>query len=236
MKKTLSIIGIILFFFAIWTALIPDKSESNSNGAIIPDTAHEQQYVADAMKEHEQQVNARISAILNNIEQTRQLYLARLAEAMRSYGAGMKEVEQLYSDMKTQNEENVKTVSGIIDKYGWLGENRIGPQNSYTLFTVMQSADFTTQEKYTSLMEKAVKEGTLSPQHFAQFVDRRALIQHQQQIYGTQLRGDMQSGKYSFAPIADEEKVNERRFALGLPALEQYALENNVDWKRNDEG
>jgi hypothetical protein len=85
-------------------------------------------------------------------------------------------------------------------------------------------------------MEKAVKEGTLSPQHFAQFVDRRALVLHHQQIYGTQLRGNMESGKYIFAPIANEEKVNERRTALGLPTLEQYALENNVDWKRNGEG
>jgi hypothetical protein len=138
--------------------------------------------------------------------------------------------------MKTQDEENIKTVSGIIDKYGWPGEPRIGAQNSYTLFTVIQNSDFNTQEKYTSVMEKAVKEGTLSAHHFAQFVDRRALVQHKQQIYGTQLKGDMQSGKYIFAPIADEEKVNERRTAIGLSPLEQYALENNVDWNRKGNG
>jgi hypothetical protein len=236
MKKALSIIGTILFFLIVWTVLIPEKSENNSNGAIIPDTTHEQQYVADAVKEHEQQVNTRISALLGNMEQTRQLYLARLAEAVRAYGAGAKEVQQLYSDMRTQDEENVKTVSGIIDKYGWLGEKQIGAQNTYTLFTVMQNADFVTQEKYTTVMEQAVKEGTLSPHHYAQFVDRRALAQHKQQIYGTQLRGDLQSGKHTFAPITEEEKVNERRIAIGLPPLEQYAAENNVDWMKKGNG
>jgi hypothetical protein len=80
-------------------------------------------------------------------------------------------------------------------------------------------------------MKKAVESGTLSAEYFANLVDRKAIAQHQKQIYGTIVTGDWNENKFRFAPIVDEETINERRKEIGLSTIEDYAKRLNIDYK-----
>jgi hypothetical protein len=132
-----------------------------------------------------------------------------------------------------QDSINLKKVTDILDKYGWPAAKNIGAQNSYTLFTTIQNADLDTQEKYIPVMKKAVETGTLSAEYFANLVDRKAVVQHQQQIYGTIVTGGWNENKFRFAPIVDEQTVNERRKEIGLSTIEEYAKRMNVEYKNS---
>jgi hypothetical protein len=152
-----------------------------------------------------------------------------LSETIKTNGGASQQVKNIYEVKQYQDSINKLKVTALIDKYGWLGVDRIGAQNNYTLFTVIENSDFNTQEKYLTVMEQAVKSGTLAPEHFASLVDRKAIVQHQQQIFGTQITSDKKTGKNAFVKIIKEESVNERRKEIGLMPIELYAKQNNVE-------
>lgn len=60
--------------------------------------------------------------------------------------------------MGTGDAKNLKYVSNLLDRYGWISYNSIGIEGSNTLFMVIQHADSITQEKYLPLMRNAVKQ------------------------------------------------------------------------------
>jgi hypothetical protein len=73
-----------------------------------------------------------------------------------------------------------------------------------------------------------VEEGDLAPSGLALLEDRIEMRNGRPQIYGSQVRtGD---GKATFWAIRDEELVNERRAAVGLEPLEQYAARFGIVW------
>jgi hypothetical protein len=168
-------------------------------------------------------VNERIAEELKQIHESSEMSLLVIEDAIKTFGPYSKEVQNLIGVKDQQDAIHLKKVTDIIDKHGWPGPAQIGAMNSYTLFTTIQNADLTVQEKYIPVMRKAVASGTLSAENFANLVDRKALVQHQKQIYGTVLTEDREQHMYSFAPIAEEETINERRKELGLCTIEEYA-------------
>jgi hypothetical protein len=232
MKNTIKkIIYVFCFLFSltiIYFYLVPEKSNTTVESK-LRDSANVDNYKQDALNEHSKKINLKISEELNNISVSMQANAILLTEAIKIHGSNSDEVQQLYEMKLAQEEVNKKIVTQIIDKYGWLGANKIGAQNNYTLFAVIQNSDYETQEKYLSIMEDAVKSGTLAPEHYAAMVDRKALVQHHKQIFGSQINKDVNTGKNTFATIIDEEQVNQRRSAIGLVSLEFYATQNNVD-------
>jgi hypothetical protein len=234
MKKNLFRISIVTFILSVfgltWSFLMPEKRIALNSEVKSPDSSETEIYKSNVLNEYNKKIDEKVAKELSDIHTSSQANLLMISEAVSNHGCYSEEVKKLSEIKNAQDEINKQKVCEIIDKYGWLGAERIGAQNNYTLFAVLQNADFETQEKYMPLMEQAVKTGSLSGEYYANMVDRKAIVQHQKQIYGTLLTGNMTTGKLKFAPIIDEELVNERRREIGLPSIEFYAKKNNVDY------
>jgi hypothetical protein len=160
-----------------------------------------------------------------------QQYRQPLEAMEKKYGWKSHQVDSLYEGMGIQDPINLGIVTHILDTYGWIGTDSIGPAGSTTLWAVIQHADLDVQQKYLPLMRTAVQQGRAHASELAYLEDRVALQEGKKQSYGTQFRLDEKTNKYYVAPIEDEPNVNHRRAAIGLEPLEDYARENGIVYK-----
>ena len=143
-----------------------------------------------------------------------------------------KERDVVIKLMREQDVINLKKVTFIIDRYGWLGSNTIGIKGNSALFLVIQHANPTTQEKYLPIMREAVKNGKANGAELALLEDRVALIQGKKQLYGSQIRKNENTGKFELSPIEDEINLNKRRVDVGLEPIEKYVKKNwGIEYK-----
>lgn len=139
--------------------------------------------------------------------------------------------DSVIAHMAMQDSLNLVRVTAIIDSLGWLGMDEIGTRANQALFLVIQHADAqpNVQAAYLPVMREAVANGDARPYELAMLEDRVAVNSGRPQIYGSQI--GWKDGKGFVKPIADEEHVNERRKAVGLEPLEDYALRFGLVWE-----
>jgi hypothetical protein len=160
-----------------------------------------------------------------------QQYRQPLEATAKKYGWHSKKVDSLYAGMSIQDSIDLGIVTHILDTYGWVGTDSIGPSGSTTLWTVIQHADLDVQQKYLPMMRTAVQQGRAHASELAYLEDRVALEEGKKQTYGTQFQLNKKTNKYMVAPIEDEPNVNRRRAAIGLEPLEDYAREAGITYK-----
>ena len=138
--------------------------------------------------------------------------------------------DSVIAHMVMQDSLNLLRVMAIIDSAGWLGEDVIGRKANAALFLVIQHADARpdAQAEYLDMMREAVAKGHARANDLAMLEDRVAVNHGRPQIYGSQI--GWKDGKGFVKPITDEERVNERRAAVGLEPLEQYAERFGITW------
>lgn len=122
--------------------------------------------------------------------------------------------------MDTRNTLRLKE---IIAEHGWPGRSRVGDDGASAAWLLVQHADLDRafQKECVALMEAAVQAGKARPADWAYLVDRVRVGEGKPQVYGTQF---MQVGdQLSPQPIEDPEHVDERRAAVGLGSLANYA-------------
>jgi hypothetical protein len=125
---------------------------------------------------------------------------------------------------------NIIKVTQIIDKYGWLGPQDVGMNGSQALFLVIQHANLATQQKYLPMIRTAVKDGKTLSSNLALLEDRVNMREGKNQIYGSQLFRNKSTGKMCFYPIADPDNVDQRRKAMGLQPIAEYAKFFSLTW------
>ena len=131
-------------------------------------------------------------------------------------------------EITVTSEKNVKIVSGILDKYGWLGFKDIGMRGSLAIFFVIQHADLQTQEKYFPVIQAALREKKIAPAQYAMLSDRVDLRNHRAQRYGTQV------GDKEVEPLLDPDSVDSWRKSLGLDSLKFYLKAFKLQWNKED--
>jgi hypothetical protein len=106
----------------------------------------------------------------------------------------------------------------ILAANGWPGKKLVGEDGAKAAWLLVQHADRDRafQKQCLALLEKAVKAGDANGKELAYLTDRVAVAEGRKQTYGTQFSGSDPD------PIEDEEHVDERRKAVGLPTLEEY--------------
>jgi hypothetical protein len=141
------------------------------------------------------------------------------------------EYKKLILAIKKRDSINIKIITTIIDKYGWLGAEDIGDQGNQVLFTVIQHANLVTQEKYLPIIREAAKEGRTLTSNLAILEDRIALRQGKKQIYGSQVWLDTKTGNIYVQPMEDPENVDKRRIEVGLPIMDEYLQQSfQIKW------
>jgi hypothetical protein len=137
--------------------------------------------------------------------------------------------------MKKQEEidkKNLRRLNEIIKQHGWPGRSLVGERASQAAFLILQHADLSHQQRYLPMLKEAASRGEARPSDVAMLEDRVLVGEGKEQIYGTQLHfGPETEGRWELYPILDEEKVDERRAAVGLPPLAEYLKIFGVEYR-----
>ena len=112
----------------------------------------------------------------------------------------------------------------IILKYGFPGYNLVGSEGSNKFWSIVQHCDddLAFQKKALVLMDKEVKRNNASASNSAMLRDRVLVSQGKKQIYGTQVRYNVELKKSQPFPIEDPDNVDVRRKKVGLSTLSDY--------------
>jgi len=116
----------------------------------------------------------------------------------------------------------MKRLEEIIQKYGWPTISMVGAEASGVAFLIVQHADLAFQKKYFPLLKQAAAQKEARPDHVAMMEDRMLMGEGKKQIYGTGLRTDDMTKELKLWPIENEEEVDARRAAVGLPPMAEY--------------
>lgn len=159
-----------------------------------------------------------------------QRYRTILDSVNTQFGWNSDEMKALLKKMNQVDLENTTRVAQILDTHGWLGNQEVGAQGNQAIFLVIQHADINIQEKYLPMMREAQKAGKARGADLALLEDRVLMRNGKKQIYGSQLSTDSQTNKTYFFPIEDVEHVDERRAAVGLQPIAEYAQYFGITW------
>ena len=111
----------------------------------------------------------------------------------------------------------------IIAQHGWPGRSLVGGPASQAAYLVLAHADSIRQHRYLPLLKAAAAKGEAVPADAATLEDQVLVREGRKQIYGTRVHfGPETNGRWELYPIEDEEHVDERRAAVGLPPLAEY--------------
>ncbi|HUZ88093.1 MAG TPA: DUF6624 domain-containing protein [Candidatus Baltobacterales bacterium] len=118
---------------------------------------------------------------------------------------------------------NTKWIQSVVDQHGWPGRDLVGIPGSDAAWLLVQHADHDRafQRQCLALLHEAVEAGQASPAHLAYLDDRLRVADGRPQVFGTQFQ--RVSGELVPYPIEDTVHVDERRRAIGLQPLDQYA-------------
>lgn len=126
-------------------------------------------------------------------------------------------------------------LEAIVRRYGYPGFRQVGEGSSNNFFTLVQHADKYPdfQQRMLRLMLPQVRQQNVNPSNYAYLTDRIALNAGRPQEYGTQLSYKA-VGEAFPRNLRDPQRVNQRRKALGMPALEEYLQKaNDVNRRMN---
>jgi hypothetical protein len=159
-----------------------------------------------------------LSFELGRINYEDQRYRLQLDDTTRRYGSNSAPVNRLLSKMAAQDSVNLKKVEAMLDKYGWLGPDQVGDDESGAQFFVIQHAGLDVQLRYLPVIVEAAKEGKAQLRWVALLEDRIAIRQGRKQRYGTQLSYP----GYQVLPLENRDSVDVWRAAMGLSTLAEY--------------
>ncbi|MEZ4972884.1 MAG: DUF6624 domain-containing protein [Cyclobacteriaceae bacterium] len=120
---------------------------------------------------------------------------------------------------------NLKEVSAILEKYGWIGRSQIGELAADAIFLVIQHSDLETMQKWLPAFKEQVSMNEASGLNFALAYDRFLMWSGKRQMYGTQASTSVRANnELVIWPIEDVGNVNARRKEIGLiDTIEDYA-------------
>lgn len=167
-----------------------------------------------------------IAVQLDTIYNTDQKY-RRQWQALNYQKQGNEELIKLINKSDSINLIKVKL---ILNRYGWLGPERVGASGSAALFLVIQHSDKETRRYYLPMMRAAVKNKNALAKDLALLEDRTSLDYGKKQIYGSQLGRDEKTQKYYVKPLDDPDNVDKRRAKIGLETMAEYLSLWGIHW------
>jgi hypothetical protein len=121
--------------------------------------------------------------------------------------------------------ENTRRMKELVEQIGWPTRSKVGRQASDMAWLLVQHADHDREfQKMCLALMKAQPEGEVAMSNIAYLEDRVRVGEGRPQIYGTQFYTD-ETGHLGPRPIEDPDHVDERRKAVGLQPLSEYARE-----------
>lgn len=146
------------------------------------------------------------------------------------YGAISPEYRKALLEMNKQDTVNQSIVFPILDKYGWIGNEKISNKACSAFFYVIQHSDLDSQIKYQQRIKEAFNLKYINPYEYSIFIDRLNVRQNKYQTYGSQNELDQLGNKILY-PVLDIKHLDKRLEKLGLEPKykeleEEYQLLN----------
>jgi hypothetical protein len=119
---------------------------------------------------------------------------------------------------------NTAWLKTVITESGWPGISLVGEQGAEDAWLLAQHADrdVSFQKEALKLLHGAVSVDDALPRHLAYLTDRVLVADGQPQLYGTQYTHEADGTNLRPQPIADPERLEERRAAMGLEPHAEY--------------
>jgi len=142
-------------------------------------------------------------------------------QSIRKRALADKQNEALHEEWNAVDAKNLARMKQIIDTYGWPTVAMVGKDGVGAAWTLSQHGDAAFLHRVLPMMKKAVDAGELHGGLYATSYDRVRIQDKQKQLYGSQFTTE--NGKCEPLPMEDPEHVDERRKAIGLGPLTEYA-------------
>ncbi|HKQ53621.1 MAG TPA: DUF6624 domain-containing protein [Pyrinomonadaceae bacterium] len=156
-----------------------------------------------------------------------QKYREQMFELMKKLAGSDREqqMKKFLAVVKKQDaidNKNKRKLDRLVERYGWPTKSMVGSEASGAAFLVVQHGDPAYMKKYFPLIKAAAAKGEAKPGQAAMMEDRMLMNEGKKQIYGTGAQTDPVTNELKLWPIENEEEVDARRAAVGLPPLAEY--------------
>lgn len=158
-----------------------------------------------------------------------QLFRRLYPEAEQKFGENSTQMDYFWQVVEEQNKRIEAEFIKIIENYGWLGIQQVGRLANTAQFSIIQHSSVETKKRFAPLFKASVLKNQSQPIHYARMIDRMLVNEKKPQIYGTQITRD-KDGNAMFFDIEQPESINDRRKAIGLGAIEDYAKSKGIQW------
>jgi hypothetical protein len=134
----------------------------------------------------------------------------------------MKPADRAAAEFQLVIRRNFPLVKSIIDQYGFPGYDLVGKESSHNYWMLVQHSDFDLpfQKRALILMKVQLDKHNASGQDYAYLIDRIALNEGHQQVYGTQI--NMSEKGTTIKPCIDTLNLDKRRLSVGLNPIKDY--------------
>lgn len=149
----------------------------------------------------------------------------------RGMAAGQPIPKGLMDEWIRIDHENTEWMKTVIAQHGWPGKSLVGDEGANAAWLLVQHADMDKpfQHQAIKLLEAAVARGDATGRQLAYLTDRVLTGEDKPQRYGTQFH--RVDGKMVPLPIEDAENVDQRRAAIGMNTLAEYAASIEARYK-----
>jgi hypothetical protein len=133
-----------------------------------------------------------------------------------------------YEEVLKIDTQSANLIKKIISHFGPITIDKFGAKASSDAWLLVQHCDHDPlfQEEYLNLMLKTPK--SFSSIDIAFLTDRVKINKNEPQVYGTQFH--FENGVAKPLPTIDPKNINQRRAAVGLETIQEYAsIWDNVD-------
>lgn len=133
-------------------------------------------------------------------------------------------IKKLIIEWKMIDSLNTIESQKIFNQYGFLGFEEVGKAGSNNFWVLIQHTykNPKFQETVLSEMKKHVERKNANGTDYAYLVDKTMINVGKQQIYGTQMRRNKDTGITTPNNLFEPENVNKRRAEVGLDTIEEY--------------
>lgn len=125
-----------------------------------------------------------------------------------------------HPDQEALDIANADWFAGVLAKTGWPKRSVVGDDGAAAAVQILQRAMSrpAIQRQGLELLMQAAEKGEASMIDAAHFADRIAVYEGKPQLFGTQLDWGP-DGALAPAPLAEPDKVDQRRALVGLPPI-----------------
>lgn len=185
-------------------------------------------------------INIKLKSTFQDIEYAKALWKLRALDqsifreigiAGRKIGMRSSVVEALWNSKFMIQENSQIELKEWVARKGWPKIKDVGSEAAMGAYLVAMHSNDGSQKQYLPMIRQRCEEKELSWQRYANIYDRCLYNDNKPQKYGTHTIYNVNTHSEELYKLEDETKVDEWRKELGLPPLEEYLKQFNIQYK-----